>query len=624
MKSPTTVVSGAVIAPSTWPRSTSSGGSFASSSISSGRDRRARRARRPRIASTCVVARGVAERLRDRDRVAVGLEERDRGRALEQREQRVRAGRLGRAPRQRVLDDGEPRAVLRAARVRRSSICGHRQPAVVGDDQRLRRPAAARSARRRPVPSRFFMHPSPPPKSTRARTEAGSERALKRPPRAASAGLLPLGALPAVSGGRARLARPYGLGWRPPPSSSTMPRVRAGSTLMPGPIVLGERDLPGCSGPSPPPASPARSRRRARRSSRRARRSSKLCLPIGTWTFAPRSVRYSSLPAFASRTAFADVQRHRARLRVRHQPARAEDAAELADDAHLVGRRDRDVEVGRSPPRSASARSAAPTTSAPASSASFAFSPSAKTATRTSLPVPCGSISVPRSCWSAWRTLSPRWKCTSTVSSNFAAAKLLQQSGPPRPASRAARGRSARARRGSACRASPSAPPPPRPSSARCRRRPSSPARRRARSGPRASSRRSSAPGRCVRRPTLSRFGSAEPFSRLSASLISTAAGGVFVMNVNERSSKTVISTGRDAAVLLRGLRVERLAELHDVDAVLAERGADRRRRVRLPAGDLELDERQDFLRHAVSRSSSPGRSRARREPGARRCRRAP
>ena len=42
----------------------------------------------------------------------------------------------------------------------------------------------------------------------------------------------------------------------------------------------------------------------------------------------------------------------------------------------------------------------------------------------------------------------------------------------------------------------------------------------------------------------MSRFGSDEPFSRFSASLIRTAAGGVFVMNVNERSSKTVISTG--------------------------------------------------------------------------------
>src|SRR5947199_558792 len=46
------------------------------------------------------------------------------------------------------------------------------------------------------------------------------------------------------------------------------------------------------------------------------------------------------------------------------------------------------------------------------------------------------------------------------------------------------------------------------------------------------------------RRPTLVRFGSPEPLSSRSASLIRTAAGGVFVMNVKERSSKTVISTG--------------------------------------------------------------------------------
>src|SRR5206468_4614027 len=38
---------------------------------------------------------------------------------------------------------------------------------------------------------------------------------------------------------------------------------------------------------------------------------------------------------------------------------------------------------------------------------------------------------------------------------------------------------------------------------------------------------------------TLFRFGSPEPLSIPAASLISTAAGGVFVMNVNERSSKT-------------------------------------------------------------------------------------
>src|SRR5207249_4840238 len=67
-----------------------------------------------------------------------------------------------------------------------------------------------------------------------------------------------------------------------------------------------------------------------------------------------------------------------------------------------------------------------------------------------------------------------------------------------------------------------------------------------------------------------------------------------------------------DAAVLLRGLRVERLAELHDVHAVLAERRADRRGRVRLAAGDLELDQREDFLGHQSifftwSKASSTG-----------------
>src|SRR5262249_59605685 len=40
-----------------------------------------------------------------------------------------------------------------------------------------------------------------------------------------------------------------------------------------------------------------------------------------------------------------------------------------------------------------------------------------------------------------------------------------------------------------------------------------------------------------VRRPTLFRFGSAEPFSSRSASLIRTAAGGVFVMKSKLRSS---------------------------------------------------------------------------------------
>src|SRR5664280_2652809 len=44
--------------------------------------------------------------------------------------------------------------------------------------------------------------------------------------------------------------------------------------------------------------------------------------------------------------------------------------------------------------------------------------------------------------------------------------------------------------------------------------------------------------------PTLARLGSPEPLGMPSASRSSTAAGGVLVMNENERSSNTVISTG--------------------------------------------------------------------------------
>ena len=60
---------------------------------------------------------------------------------------------------------------------------------------------------------------------------------------------------------------------------------------------------------------------------------------------------------------------------------------------------------------------------------------------------------------------------------------------------------------------------------------------------------------------------------------ISTAAGGVLVTNVNERSSNTVITTGMVVPMSPLRLGVERLDELHDVDAVLAQRRADRRSR---------------------------------------------
>src|SRR5262249_47474245 len=58
----------------------------------------------------------------------------------------------------------------------------------------------------------------------------------------------------------------------------------------------------------------------------------------------------------------------------------------------------------------------------------------------------------------------------------------------------------------------------------------------------------------------------------------------------------------RDDEVVLHlrlGAGVEALAELHDVDAVLTERGTDRRRRIRFAGGNLQLDETSDLLHDA-------------------------
>src|SRR5690554_4306982 len=61
-----------------------------------------------------------------------------------------------------------------------------------------------------------------------------------------------------------------------------------------------------------------------------------------------------------------------------------------------------------------------PTASAPAARASSALAPAgANTATRTLLPVPCGSTVEPRTCWSDLRASTPSRTATSTASTNF-------------------------------------------------------------------------------------------------------------------------------------------------------------------------------------------------------------
>ena len=57
----------------------------------------------------------------------------------------------------------------------------------------------------------------------------------------------------------------------------------------------------------------------------------------------------------------------------------------------------------------------------------------------------------------------------------------------------------------------------------------------------------------------------------------------------------------RQAGFELLRLRVERLAELHDVEAALAQRRPDRRARVRLARRHLQLDVTDDFLCHLLS-----------------------
>ena len=91
--------------------------------------------------------------------------------------------------------------------------------------------------------------------------------------------------------------------------------------------------------------------------------------------------------------------------------------------------------------------------------------------------------------------------------------------------------------------------------------------------------------------PTLLRFGWPEPFSIPASFFSRIAAGGVLVMKVKDLSREDRDLDRDDHPGLALRPRVELLAELHDVDPLRAERGAHRRRRVRLACRDLQLDE---------------------------------
>ena len=76
-----------------------------------------------------------------------------------------------------------------------------------------------------------------------------------------------------------------------------------------------------------------------------------------------------------------------------------------------------------------------------------------------------------------------------------------------------------------------------------------------------------------------------------AAFLIRSAAGGVLVTKLNERSSKMVIWAGMIMPDLASGALVVLLEERHHVDAVLAEHRADRRCGRGLASRQLQRDD---------------------------------
>src|SRR3954449_13179444 len=318
------------------------------------------------------------------------------------------------------------------------------------------------------------------------------------------------------------------------------------------------------------------------------------------WTIAVRSVRYSTLPALDSSTALPTsivtvptfgfgILPCGPRMRPSRPTTGIMSGVAIATSKSMK------------PSSTRLARSSAPTTSAPASSASRALSPLAKTATVTLLPRPLGSAIVPRSCSSAWRTFSPVRTWTSTDSSNFARLSSLTR----RMASAGAYSLS----RSTLPRASMNFFPWCTGMSAHLH------AHRAG--GARDDLRRLVDVVRVeVGKLALGDLAHLRLRDlrdlvavRLARALLD--AGGLLDEHRgrrrlgDERERAVLVDRDHDGdrgAGLILGLRVERLAELHDVDAVLAQGRADGRRRRRLAAGGLELDRGEDLLRHGSSR----------------------
>src|SRR5919112_1604449 len=295
--------------------------------------------------------------------------------------------------------------------------------------------------------------------------------------------------------------------------------------------------------------------------------SSKEALPMPAWTMPAFSTRNSTAPPLAARTAPATSIDTVPTFGFGIRPRGPSTLPRRPTSGIMSG-----VAMQRSksmvPPWTTSTRSSAPTTSAPAALASSALAPRANTATRTVRPEPFGKLQTPRTIWSAWRGSTPRFIEISMVSSNFALARSLISftaswigySLVASTPSRAARMR---------------------------------------------------LPSFTAIMPSLCHFHAHRArgaldhghggFNGVAVEIDHLLLGDLADLVAGHAADIAALAGGLRTLVHLRGLRVEGLAEFHDVQAALTERRADRRRRAGCACGHLKLNVARDFLCHRTA-----------------------
>src|SRR3989344_4331212 len=144
----------------------------------------------------------------------------------------------------------------------------------------------------------------------------------------------------------------------------------------------------------------------------------KLTLPIPKWIILAGSTRYSTRPALASLMALGTSVVMVPLLGLGIRPLGPSNLAYLPRRAIKFGLV---IKTSKSvcSLSSCASKSASPAMSAPAALALATSSPSAKTATRSVLPVPAGKVTLSRTFWSAWVGSTPRLTWSSTVASNL-------------------------------------------------------------------------------------------------------------------------------------------------------------------------------------------------------------